>query len=107
MEPSELEKLFEGVTESIKSYIDDRLAIKQSDPLLSRQEAADYLGIDLSTLWRYTKNNVLPAFGIENRVYYRLSDIQNALVPLNNSCCKVNHSNLDAERVSTSNKVQQ
>lgn len=82
--PSELQELIEL---SVKSQLDE---IKknlsqnnQNDKILSKDETAKFLKIDLSTLYRWTKKGKIKAFGIGNRVYYSMSDIMNALIPLN------------------------
>lgn len=53
------------------------------EELLTRERAANYLSIDLSTLHLWTKAGKLAAFGIGARRYYRRSDLNNALKPLN------------------------
>jgi len=45
------------------------------DRLLTREETAKRLSISLVTLWKLTKNNVIPAFRIGTRVRYKESDI--------------------------------
>lgn len=82
--PSELQELIEL---SVKSQLDE---IKknlsennQNDKILSKDETAKFLKIDLSTLYRWTKKGKIKAFGIGNRVYYSMSDIMKALIPLN------------------------
>ncbi|MFC3809750.1 helix-turn-helix domain-containing protein [Lacihabitans lacunae] len=52
--------------------------------ILTRQQAADLLSINLSTLWAWTKSKKLTAYGVGNRVYYKYSEIINKnLTPLN------------------------
>ncbi|MCA0362536.1 MAG: helix-turn-helix domain-containing protein [Bacteroidetes bacterium] len=52
--------------------------------LLTRKETAELLGINLSTLWSYTKTGKLKAYGLGNKVFYRYSEIMNeSLRPLN------------------------
>ncbi|MCR9066092.1 MAG: helix-turn-helix domain-containing protein [Cytophagales bacterium] len=52
--------------------------------LLTRKQAAELLQINLSTLFHYTRSGKLKAWGIGNRVYYKLDEIMNeALKPLN------------------------
>lgn len=72
MNPLELKSLLKGLEESIKSYIDDRLANQSTDKLLTREETAELLKIDLSSLWRYTKESKLLSYGLNGRVYYKL-----------------------------------
>lgn len=50
---------------------------------LTRQETADFLKIDLSTLYHWTKKGKLVSFGLGGRVYYRRSQVESALKPIN------------------------
>ena len=56
---------------------------EQPAPLMTRNEAANYLSIDLSTLYNWTKKGKLPAYGIGNRVYYKSEDIEMRLIQIN------------------------
>ncbi|MCP9748345.1 helix-turn-helix domain-containing protein [Lacihabitans sp. CS3-21] len=51
--------------------------------LLTRKQAAEFLHINLSTLWDWTKDKKIPAYGIRTRVYYKKSELLDALRPLN------------------------
>lgn len=51
--------------------------------LLTRQETADLLNINVATLWRYTKKGKLKSYGIGNRVYYKLSEVLESVKLLN------------------------
>ena len=50
---------------------------------MSRQEVADLLKIDLTTLWKYTKDKKLISYGIGNRVLYKRNEVINAIIQLN------------------------
>ena len=49
------------------------------DPILSRQEAAAFLGISLTTLWSLDKTRELPSRRIKSKVVYYQSDLTNFL----------------------------
>lgn len=49
---------------------------------LTRQEVAALLKVDLSTLWNWHQKGKLIPFGIGNRVLYKRSDIEQALILL-------------------------
>ncbi|WP_313098742.1 helix-turn-helix domain-containing protein [Epilithonimonas sp.] len=51
--------------------------------LLTREETATFFDVDLSTLHNWKKKGILLPVGIGGRVYYRMSDIEKALTPLN------------------------
>jgi len=49
---------------------------------LTRQDVAEMLKCDLSTIHNWVKKGKLIPYGIGNRVYFKLSDIELALKPL-------------------------
>ncbi len=51
---------------------------------LTRQEAAELLRVDLSTIHNWTKRNILTSYGIGGRVYYKKEEIDRAFIKLNN-----------------------
>ncbi|SEA39357.1 helix-turn-helix domain-containing protein [Bizionia paragorgiae] len=56
---------------------------QNSEKLLTREETAKLLSISLVTLWKYTKNDIIPAFRIGTKVRYKQSDVYNALQKMN------------------------
>jgi excisionase family DNA binding protein len=56
---------------------------KDSEILLTREETAEMLSISLPTLWKYTKNDVIPAYRIGTKVRYKKSEILLALKQMN------------------------
>ena len=55
-----------------------------NEELLTRKETAELLKVDISTLWHWSKKGVLKSYGISNRVFYKRSEIMEALTELNN-----------------------
>lgn len=55
---------------------------KEPTEYLTRSEVAEMLKIDLSTLHNWTKKGKLKAHGIGARVYYKRSEVENAIVEL-------------------------
>lgn len=53
------------------------------EELLSKKQVCQLLGISQSTLWRWTKNKRLQAYGLNNRVYYKRSEIIAAINKIN------------------------
>lgn len=51
--------------------------------LLTRKQAAEFLHVNLSTLWLWTNAKKFPAYGLGNRVFYKKSEIIASLRPLN------------------------
>lgn len=56
---------------------------KLNKGLLTREETAKFFDVDPSTLHNWKKKGILIPVGIGGRVYYRMSDIESALTPLN------------------------
>ena len=80
--PEELQIL---ITNSICSVLDKKEQHKTEEnlePIFTRDQAANYLQIDLSTLNRWTKNGKIESYGIGNRVYYKRTDIEKSFVKL-------------------------
>ncbi|MFT7435696.1 MAG: putative site-specific integrase-resolvase [Psychromonas sp.] len=58
-------------------------SIKQKE-ILTRKETAKLLGINLSTLWAYTKAGKLTSYGLGNKIFYKYSEIlEKSLIKLN------------------------
>lgn len=68
----------------IVDNLDNKLAHKYTDTLLTREETAKMLSISLVTLWKYTKNDILPAHRIGSKIRYKKKDILLALQQANN-----------------------
>ncbi|HFK5502251.1 helix-turn-helix domain-containing protein [Elizabethkingia occulta] len=82
--PDELENLIkESVRDELEKIKSNLSNTSEQEKILTRSETARLLDIDPSSLWRWTKKGKIKAFGIENRVYYYLSDINKALIPIN------------------------
>jgi excisionase family DNA binding protein len=47
--------------------------------LLTRKQTAEMLHVSLMTLYKWNKADVLKSYGVGNRVYYKLEDIEEAL----------------------------
>lgn len=74
--------------EELKELIQDsinKININQPQPvsndldLLTRKEVCTLLKINQSTLYRWTKDNVIPSYGISNRIYFKRSEIEQIL----------------------------
>lgn len=80
--PTELVNL---ISENVKTQLlEFSKSFTSSDPevLLTRDETCKLLQINSSTLWSYTKQSKLTAYGLGNRIWYKKSEILNALQPL-------------------------
>jgi hypothetical protein len=55
---------------------------KQPTDYLTRNEVAELLKCDLSTIWNWSKKGKTIPYGIGNRTYYKRSDIEEAIINL-------------------------
>lgn len=55
---------------------------KEPTEFLTRNEVAELLKIDLSTLHNWTRKGKLTSYGIGARIYYKRSEVENAIVKL-------------------------
>ena len=55
---------------------------KPTEEYLTRNEVSQMLKVDLSTVHNWTKEGKLRRFGIGKRIYYKRSDVENALVEI-------------------------
>ena len=76
------DKFFERFQIRLEELL-QKVSKKESKELLTRQETSEYLSINLSTLWSYTRKGKLNAYSIGNRVYYKQSEIDEALIKIN------------------------
>lgn len=51
--------------------------------LITREETCKILSINKTSLWKHTKSGKLRSYGIGNRVYYKRSEVLEAVKPLN------------------------
>jgi excisionase family DNA binding protein len=75
---SEIVQGVSNLLESLKADFQPKLPTEY----LTREETANLLSIDKSTLWSWSKKGKLKAWSIGNRVYYKRSEIEQAIVEL-------------------------
>ena len=81
--PLELEEIF---IRAFKKELEDlKQGFQPKHPVefLTRQQTADLLHIDLSTLWSWTKKGKLKAYSISSRVYYKRKEVEESFVEVN------------------------
>lgn len=67
--------LIAAITEVVKS----ELGKSEPEELMTREEAAEFLNVNLSTLSKWTTDGRLIGYGIAGRRYYKKSEIMSAL----------------------------
>ncbi len=81
-------KLPDSLTDEIKALkkelqeIKDNLKPKEQTKYLSRNEVAEMLGINVSSLHNWTKKGILQAYQIGGRIYYKREELEEAIVKL-------------------------
>lgn len=56
---------------------------KVPEEFMTRSEVKEFLKVDLSTIHNWTKRGKLKAYGLGNRIYYKRSEVEGAIQPLN------------------------
>ena len=73
-------KILSGFKDLLKAH---NQSSKDDEILLTRDEAAKMLSVSLVTLWKYTKDDIIPAYRIGTKVRYKKSEILLALKKMN------------------------
>lgn len=73
-------KILDGFKDLLKEHTKNS---KDAEILLTREETAKLLSISLPTLWKFTKDDVIPAYRIGTRVRYKKSEVLLALKQMN------------------------
>ena len=79
--PEQITSLFEGLQNQI-TELKQNFQPKVPTEYLTRNELAEMLKCDLSTIHNWTKKGKIKPYGIGNRVYYKRSEIEKVLLPL-------------------------
>ena len=81
--PQDLKQLIKEVIQQERASYEESLSNTEVDRLNSREKTAtDILDVDLSTLHRWTQQGKIKAHAIGNRIYYKDSSIEEALVEI-------------------------
>jgi hypothetical protein len=71
-----------GVEAGLGDKLIDPLNTKKTKEYLTRNDVSKMLQIDISTVHNWSKKGILSAYQIGGRIYYRSSDIENAIIKL-------------------------
>jgi excisionase family DNA binding protein len=82
--PEQLANLIkDGLKSELEILKKELLNENANDELLTREQAAELLHINLSTLWSWTSKGKISAYGISGaRRYYKRSELMDALKKL-------------------------
>ncbi len=78
--PEQISSLFEGLQNQL-TELKKNFQPKIPTEYLTRNELAELLKCDLSTIHNWTKKGKLFPYGIGNRVYYKRSEVEAVLLP--------------------------
>lgn len=81
----EPETLSEAVAAAVKKQLRDltaEIVAKPIDELMSREEAAEYLRVSISTINNWRRSGKLVAYGLGNRVFFKRSEVESSLTKL-------------------------
>ena len=79
-------QLQEAIIEGVKSQLDElkkNFEPKTPTEYLSRQEVAQMLKVDISTVHNWTIRKILQSYGIGRRIYYKRVELEEAIIKLN------------------------
>jgi excisionase family DNA binding protein len=71
-------EILEGVKNVFQSFANTTQS-NDANKLLTREETAEMLSISLTTLWDYTRKDIIPAYRIGNKVRYKKNEVLEAL----------------------------
>ena len=79
-----LQQLAEAITPLLHQKTNELDIISNSEKvLLTRIEVCELLSINKTSLWKHTKSGRLKSYGLGNRVYYKRSEVLEAVKPIN------------------------
>jgi excisionase family DNA binding protein len=87
LSPETIFALFEALKKQIKD-LDQKFEPKEPTEYLTRKEVAKMLKCDLSTIHNWTTQGKLIPYGIGNRVYYKRSEVEAALISFGKNLSK-------------------
>ena len=78
----DLKDLFGQVLKTELEAVKKHLQPKQPNEYLTRKEVSEMLKIDLSSVHNWSKRGILKPHQIGNRVYFKMSEVENAIIQL-------------------------
>ena len=79
------EQLQEAILQGVKNQLEElkqSYQPKEPEEFLSRAEVAKLLKVDISTIFNWGKAGKIKRYGLGNRVYYKRSEIERAIIQL-------------------------
>jgi hypothetical protein len=82
LEPSTLINLFDEKLNERFKHFEKHFQPKEQEELLTRLEVSKMFKIDLSSVHNWTKKGIIKSYQCSGRIYYKRSELQNAIVEL-------------------------
>jgi excisionase family DNA binding protein len=82
MSPEQLDGKFQNVTRLIKSRHESVPLVTEDEIYYTRKQVAEKFHVQLSTIHNWVQKGILIRHGIGNRVYFKKSELEKALVPI-------------------------
>ncbi|MFK7031933.1 helix-turn-helix domain-containing protein [Flavobacterium oreochromis] len=79
----QFQELLKEIVKAELQELKTSLKEENQDELLTREETFQFLKIDSSTLWEWTRKGKLKVYGIGNRKYYKKREVLDCLTSLN------------------------
>ena len=74
-------QVIEEKINTIPKWLEAKLV--QNKRPITAKEAMEYLSMPKSTFYRYVNAGKIPKYGLGDRTYYKLSDLENAMIRIN------------------------
>lgn len=79
------EQLQDAILQGVRNQLEElkkEYQPKEPEDYLSRAEVAKLLKVDISTIFNWSKAGKIKRYGLGNRVYYKRSEIEESIIPL-------------------------
>ena len=79
------EQLTDAILQGVKQQLEElkkQYQPKEPEEYLSRAEVAQMLKVDISTVHNWSRSGKLKRHGIGNRVYFKRSEVERAIIQL-------------------------
>jgi len=80
--PKELEDAILKRIEKQLSHLQKSFIPKQPNEYLTRTDVSELLSIHITTVHNLTKRGILTSYGIGKRIYYKRSEVEEAIVKI-------------------------
>lgn len=79
------EELQTSIIEGVKKHLDEiTLNFQPKNPTkyMTRQEVADWLKVDVSTVHNWTVKGIIKKYGIEGKILYKRAEVEQAIIEI-------------------------